>query len=176
MLDPDTKDWTWVLERPCPACGFDASCCEPATIAGLVRDNADTWKELLAAKLIGAGRPDEGTWSSLEYACHVRDVYLRYDARLVLMLTSEDPLFPNWDQDATAVEERYEEQAPEIVVDDLRTAALAIAARLDGLAEQQWRRPGRRSDGASFTIASICRYMVHDPIHHVWDVMQAAAD
>jgi hypothetical protein len=22
---PDTKDWTWVLERPCPECGFDAS-------------------------------------------------------------------------------------------------------------------------------------------------------
>ena len=22
---PDDKDWTWVLERPCPECGFDAS-------------------------------------------------------------------------------------------------------------------------------------------------------
>lgn len=22
---PDTKDWTWVLERACPECGFDAS-------------------------------------------------------------------------------------------------------------------------------------------------------
>ncbi len=20
---PDTKDWTWVLERTCPQCGFD---------------------------------------------------------------------------------------------------------------------------------------------------------
>ena len=19
---PDTKDWTWVLQRPCPECGF----------------------------------------------------------------------------------------------------------------------------------------------------------
>ncbi|HEY5013683.1 MAG TPA: DinB family protein, partial [Acidimicrobiia bacterium] len=25
MITPDTKDWTWVLERPCPECGFDAS-------------------------------------------------------------------------------------------------------------------------------------------------------
>ena len=24
-IEPDTKDWTWVLERPCPECGFDAS-------------------------------------------------------------------------------------------------------------------------------------------------------
>ncbi|PVY29285.1 hypothetical protein C7458_10631 [Williamsia muralis] len=22
---PDTKNWTWVLERPCPDCGFDPS-------------------------------------------------------------------------------------------------------------------------------------------------------
>jgi hypothetical protein len=22
-ITPDTKDWTWVLERACPECGFD---------------------------------------------------------------------------------------------------------------------------------------------------------
>ena len=22
-ITPDTKDWTWVMERPCPDCGFD---------------------------------------------------------------------------------------------------------------------------------------------------------
>ena len=21
-IEPDTKDWTWVLDRPCPECGF----------------------------------------------------------------------------------------------------------------------------------------------------------
>ena len=25
VITPDTKDWTWVLERPCPECGFDAA-------------------------------------------------------------------------------------------------------------------------------------------------------
>ena len=24
-VPPDEKDWTWVLERPCDACGFDSS-------------------------------------------------------------------------------------------------------------------------------------------------------
>jgi hypothetical protein len=23
-VPPDTKDWTWVLERRCPECGFEA--------------------------------------------------------------------------------------------------------------------------------------------------------
>ena len=22
-ITPDTKDWTWVLQRPCPECGFN---------------------------------------------------------------------------------------------------------------------------------------------------------
>ena len=39
--------------------------------------------------------------------------------------------------------------------------------RIDG---SDWERPGRRSDGSSFTVASLVRYMIHDPIHHIWDV------
>ena len=38
---PDDKDWTWVLERPCPECGFDASTLAPESIAPLLRANAD---------------------------------------------------------------------------------------------------------------------------------------
>ncbi len=34
----------------------------------------------------------------------------------------------------------------------------------------QWERPGRRSDGASFTVETFARYMIHDPVHHLWDV------
>ena len=26
---PDDKDWTWVLQRECPECGFDASSLPP---------------------------------------------------------------------------------------------------------------------------------------------------
>jgi hypothetical protein len=109
-------------------------------------------------------------WSSLEYACHVRDVYDRYDYRISLMVTQRNPLFPNWDQDATAVSDRYEEQDPTEVVERLTVAAQALARRLEGLSVSDRQRPGRRSDGARFTVDSIVRYMIHDPTHHVWDV------
>jgi hypothetical protein len=89
------------------------------------------------------------------------------------MLGQWDPLYPNWDQDETAVTERYEEQDPLTVVNDLNQGAERLATRLDGLSSDEWRRPGRRSDGASFTVDSIARYMIHDPIHHVWDVTTA---
>jgi hypothetical protein len=33
-----------------------------------------------------------------------------------------------------------------------------------------WDRTGTRSDGARFTVASLGRYLLHDPVHHVGDV------
>lgn len=172
MITPDDKNWTWVIHRPCPECGFDASMTPAAAVAALVRENANSWQSLLERGVIGPGRPDNETWSALEYACHVRDVYRRYDERIALMLQDHDPLFPNWDQDASATTDAYDTQDAETVVTDLRANADALAARLDALTAQQWARPGRRSDGASFTIDTISRYMVHDTIHHVWDVEQ----
>jgi hypothetical protein len=170
MITPDDKDWTWVLVQSCPACGFDASACSHTDVADLIRANAAEWQGLADDGRIVAGRPDPQTWSSLEYACHVRDVFARFDQRMALMLAEDDPLFPNWDQDATADEDGYDEQDPSTVITDLVANAHAIASRLDGIEGEQWDRPGRRSDGSAFTLASLSRYLVHDPIHHVWDV------
>lgn len=170
MIVPDDKDWTWVLDRRCSECGFDASACAEAAVPELTRENANAWKRLLATGRIRAGRPNGSTWSSLEYACHVRDVFRRYDQRIAQMQNEDDPLFPNWDQDASAVNDRYDTQDPTRVVEELCAAADALAGRLETISGEVWRRPGCRSDGASFTIGTIARYMIHDPIHHVWDV------
>jgi hypothetical protein len=170
MIVPDDKDWTWVLGQECPDCGFDASSCAFTEVPGLVRQNAARWEQLLAEGSIHPGRPDPAVWSPLEYACHVRDVYERYDGRILLMMTEWNPLYPNWDQDETALADRYEEQEPNVVVDRLLLAAEAIALRLEGVTPPDLQRPGRRGDGALFTVDTIARYMVHDPIHHVWDV------
>src|SRR5689334_19199798 len=71
---PDTKDWTWVLRERCPDCGYDASSVAPGDLGPAIRDNAQGWLAVLAQP--GAtDRPDECTWSPLEYACHVRDVH-----------------------------------------------------------------------------------------------------
>ena len=166
-ITPDTKNWTWVLEKPCPECAFDASTFEATDVADMIRANAAAWPAVLERDDVRE-RPDESTWSKLEYAAHVRDVFRIYLYRLGLMLAEHDPLFPNWDQDATAVEERYNEQSPEVVSAELVADAAALADAFDTVAD--WGRPGRRSDGVSFTIETFAMYMVHDPIHHLWDV------
>jgi len=59
---------------------------------------------------------------------------------------------------------------PAVVATQLATAADTLASRLDDVHGYQWERPGRRSDGALFTVATFVRYFIHDPIHHLHDV------
>ncbi|MBF4461402.1 MULTISPECIES: DinB family protein [unclassified Rathayibacter] len=168
-ITPDTKDWTWVLERPCLECGYDASLVEPSEVPARARRNAAAWPFVLERDG-AAGRPDGETWSPLEYAAHVRDVHRINRERLALMLENDDPLFPNWDQDVTAVEERYDQQDPATVGRELVDAAEHIASLLEGVSDEQWRRSGRRSDGASFTVGTLAVYYLHDVVHHLHDV------
>lgn len=166
---PDTKDWTWVLERPCPECGFVAATMDPLAVGAAVRAGLPRWRAALTRPDVRR-RPAPGVWSTLEYSAHVRDVFRLFDRRLALMLTQDDPPFDNWDQDATAVAERYGEQDPETVAAELTEAGERVASSFDQVAPDQLERTGRRSDGARFTVASFGRYFLHDVVHHLHDI------
>lgn len=168
-IEPDDKDWTWVLARPCPECGFDPADHPRGALAGELRSFADHWARLLADPR-AAARPWPTQWSAVEYGCHVADALDLGVLRIGRMLAEDDPLFANWDQDVTAVEARYDERAAAPTIDQVAVAAAAIADLVGSVAEAQWDRPGRRSDGSPFTVESFTRYLVHDPLHHVWDV------
>jgi 2-polyprenyl-3-methyl-5-hydroxy-6-metoxy-1,4-benzoquinol methylase len=174
---PDTKDWTWVLQERCPDCGFDAKVVDPGDLGAAIRDNAQGWLAVLAQPGATA-RPDDSTWSPLEYACHVRDVNRKFTERLILMLEQDEPQFENWDQDVTAVEDRYDLQDPAVVGPQVVEAAEVVAARYDALAgadEQTRSRRGVRDDGSVFTIDTLGRYHLHDLVHHAHDVRDFAA-
>jgi hypothetical protein len=166
---PDTKDWTWVLQRPCEQCGFDAGAFAPGEVAARIRENAAAWPDVLA-RADAAVRPSADVWSPLEYAAHVRDVLRLFRYRIALMLAEDDPTFPSWDGDALAVAERYGEQDPARVASELRAAAAEYADLLDTIPQEAWSRRGRRGDGTAFTVASLATYSAHDPMHHLRDV------
>lgn len=176
-IQPDTKNWTWVLERPCDECGFDPAAWPRSAVADGAREQGAIWTRLLAEP--GARErtiPDQ--WSALEYGCHVRDVFRLARFRVRLMLDEVEPTFPNWDQDETAIADRYAEQDPSAVATELVAAAEEFAAVLSSLGASDtatWARGGLRSDGTRFTVESFARYLIHDPIHHVADVERATA-
>jgi hypothetical protein len=166
---PDDKNWTWVLERECPECGFDAPAADVERAGATIRAMSAAWDAVLRRPTV-RDRPSPSVWSPLEYGCHVRDVFRVFDDRLSLMLAEEHPRFANWNQDVTAIEDRYGEQDPETVASQLVEAAAVLAARFDGVDDDEWPRTSERSDGSVFTVDSFARYLLHDPIHHLWDV------
>jgi SAM-dependent methyltransferase len=172
-IEPDTKDWTWVLERRCEECGLDASVVDRHDLPHAFRNNARVWLALLADPAAAErSRPDR--WSLLEYACHVHDVHQVFHERVSSMLALDTPRFANWDQDAAAVEHDYAGQLPSIVGSTLVASAYAVGDLYASVPAAAWQRRGVRSDGSEFTIETLGRYHLHDVVHHLYDVRGAA--
>ncbi len=166
---PDSKNWTWVLDRACPECGYFVGELDPIFVPDVVRQNAAVWQQVLAGENV-AVRTRDDRWSTLEYGAHVRDVFRVFHARISLMLNEDNPTFENWDQDATAIAESYGTQDPAKVAAELAAAAEEIATLIESITPDDWQRGGRRSDGSAFTLYRWVQYFAHDPLHHLWDV------
>ena len=46
-ITPDEKNWTWVLDRRCNDCGFDASVFDSTGTAMALRDQVARWSTVL---------------------------------------------------------------------------------------------------------------------------------
>lgn len=170
---PDGKDWTWVLQRPCPDCGYAAADTDPRDVPRLVREQAALWPAVLA-RADARVRPADTVWSPVEYGCHVRDVLVLFAARVGLMLAEDEPVFANWDQDETAITSRYAVADPSVVAQEIVAAGEQAAVAFERVGsvggEADWERRGIRSNGSEFTVATLATYFVHDLVHHAWDV------
>jgi DinB superfamily len=168
-ITPDDKDWTWVLTRRCPECGFEAASATPSTVPGSIESMLPRWRAVLRRADV-AERPNEDTWSALEYASHVRDVFSLFGERLELMLKVDEARFENWDQDKTAVEKDYLNADPATVSAQLTAEGEQVAEAFAGVREDQWSRRGFRSNGSEFTVLTLAQYFLHDVVHHLHDV------
>jgi len=169
QIPPDTKDWTWVLERRCEECGLEAGAVEAAEVPGRLRAAVPLWRVALASPTVRQ-RPRPTVWAPLEYAAHARDVQRLMLGRLRLVLAEEDPVFPDWDQDAAATD--YLGLDPAQVAGELARSAEELASAAAALRPEELDRPGRRSDGARFTARSLLQYCLHEVEHHLHDVGQ----
>lgn len=167
-IAPEDKDWTYVLTTGCPQCGFSPEL-SVADVGARLRATIPVWQTRLAAP-DATERPAPQVWSPTEYACHVRDVCRLFRERLALMVATDGARFANWDQDATAVQDRYWAQDPTVVAGEYAEQAAATAEAFDAVPPTVWQHRGVRSNGSVFTILTFAAYFVHDIEHHVWDV------
>jgi hypothetical protein len=168
-IPPDTKDWTWVLDRRCDECGFDPAQLTRANLADRLAAAIEPWPARLAQE-DARRRPVPTVWSPTEYAAHIRDVAGVMGGRLALLLAEHDPVFANWDQDEAAIAGDYANADPGEITDQLRSAVGALASAYAGVSDAAWDRPGRRSNGSVFTVYTLGVYALHDLEHHAHDV------
>ena len=122
-------------------------------------------------------RPEEGVWSALEYACHVRDVFLVQRDRLYAALVEDTPTFTPMYRDQRVTLARYNAQDPEEVAAQLATAAQLIAQAFNALDSAQFQRrciynfpaPSERS------LLWVGQHAVHEGEHHFRDIERGIA-
>jgi DinB superfamily len=157
----------------CPECGYEFDSLEPAELLRELALLAGEHRQLLGSAKAGLLRahPRPGSWSVLEYGCHVRDVLRFQRARVMLAQVEETPEFVSMRRDERAVEERYNEQDPLVVAGELAAAARSLAETLVTLDGTGWQRTGVYPwpTREVRTVAWIGRRTVHELAHHLFD-------
>lgn len=86
------------------------------------------------------------------------------------MLASDDPEFADYDGEAEAIRQQFWRAAPEEVGRQLQSRTRRTREILSRVGEEDWARTGHRGDGKVFTVAGLCRFLLHDVEHHLHDV------
>ena len=113
-------------------------------------------------------RPDPATWSVVEYACHVRDVFASFTIRLHRISTEDTPALEPMFADLRAVRFRYSDSDLDAVLAELDAY---VAGFLDEIATTiDWDRTATRRRGELRTACWLVRHALHEGRHHVRDI------
>jgi hypothetical protein len=163
----------------CSECGYEFDSLDRRAILQALTSLAAQQRQLLVSvdpRLLRAhSRP--GSWSALEYGCHVRDV-LEFQRERVTQAQEQDvPSFASMRRDERAVEERYNDQDPVAVAEQLAAAAHHLATTLRALDDAGWLRTGVYPwpVRAVRTVEWIGRRTVHELAHHLFDCRRLLA-
>jgi hypothetical protein len=106
----------------------------------------------------------------VEYAAHVRDVFVVFAERINLALAEDRPTFPPLGNDERAVRLRYGEADIDATLDDLAGAAVRFADLLDTLDDDAWDRTASRLPGEERDVRWMARQTAHEGRHHLADI------
>jgi hypothetical protein len=114
-------------------------------------------------------RPAPDVWSALEYAAHVRDVFGWYDERVRRSLAEDRPVCDGQDHEEEAVSQKYNEQDPVAVAEELAANAEQLAATFESVPDDAWSRVHVRRD-EDRSILLTAQRAVHEGNHHLLDI------
>jgi S-DNA-T family DNA segregation ATPase FtsK/SpoIIIE len=156
----------------CVECGFDHRSVAPAAIPAALRDGAQRFVAVLVGRL--RAHPLPGTWSALEYACHLRDMLDVQRTRLELALREDVPRFEPMGRDERVLRDAYNRQDPELVRAQIVVSAYELADAYEALDERDRSRRGIYTwpVEAERDVTWVCVHTVHEEVHHRMDVVR----
>lgn len=164
------------MSPTCEECGFDHEGLSAAELPAAVRSFARRYRAPLSRFLPGEDgdalirqRPAPDTWSALEYAAHVRDVFAAYERWIRLCLEEDRPVLGGPSADALATERAYNDDDPAAVAEALAANAERLAATVESVPDDGWDRIGLRGDEER-SVLFTARRAVHEGHHHLLDI------
>jgi hypothetical protein len=159
----------------CPECGLDYDTISPDDAKVAIRSYPRRYREVLgqiddpAREEMLRRRPSADVWSALEYTAHVADALDDMAGVFTRMINEDTPSLSGWDPDERAAQQRYNDQDPAQVLNDLDAAAEKAASALDRATPRDWHRTGH-FDWGDRDLITMIRNAVHEGYHHLRDI------
>ncbi len=164
---------------PCEECGFSHRSLPIEDAPAALRELGPRYRVPMTRGLrnedldsLLRAHPIDGTWSALEYACHVRDVLAIQRDRLDVARSTDDYAPEPMGRDERVAELRYNEQDPVEVADELEMNAESIAGYVENFGPDDWERTMTYSfpQEAVRPLTWVVRHTVHEGEHHLLDI------
>lgn len=173
----DVTTWT------CPQCGLAYDTVKPLDTIRAVRSFPNRYRrlfkalyrEVLEADLVAHERPDDNTWSAVEYTAHVADMIDSMAPAIRRIVVEDDPTIPVFDHEAKVDDEGYNDLLVNEVLARLDSSCADMAMTLDCLGAEEWARVGEFPWGTRDAL-TVARNAVHEGSHHLRDIENGFAD
>jgi hypothetical protein len=163
----------------CGQCGFVYDEFPVEGVSDAVRAFGPTYRDALADVDAQAAveRIEPTVWSALDYAAHLRDVFLVQRERVVLARVVERPNLAPMSRDERVELCRYAAQPLEDVVGQLAMSADLCALVFEGLTSSDWDREVIYHWPTTEVrdLRWVGRHTVHEGTHHLDDVRRVLA-
>lgn len=155
----------------CPACGFDGATWTDADAVAAISGLPDRWSDVLDGLSLAElqRRPRPTMWSIAEYVDHVRETLFGMRFLLNTALNSSgadlgDTPEPRFDPDPRIIDARE-------ALGGLASEAQQLHDHLQGTPQHAWTSTVIVG-GEELDVHWIARHAVHDPTHHLQDVVR----
>jgi len=162
-------------DHDCPSCGIRYADLTVDAAIGIVEGVPDAAAAALAevpARRVRVS-PDPGTWSPVEYLCHLRDVAATSTIRLHRARTEERPVLEPMLNDLRARRFRYVDADPAAVLAELGRMVAGLGDEIARVRVDGWERAVTRLPGEERTARWLVRHAAHEGRHHVDDLRRA---